>query len=739
MRLSNPRSEIIIPETPDRRTLFLVDNAHLMPSHALSALEEAANPNRLLLSVHNAVKGSDGGRGAVALDASRAVKTIASALKADLTRTLKAVRRADDRVGERMMDEDIVVRIDEAAREASVPWQFCFVLGGGWRRSRQVAARTSAAGADVVLAAVATKQLASRDARALPAEIVELCGPEGIPEPEVKKTLGWLVSERLVLGKADCRCPHQRFSEVVLNEILEMQDGDGRKRIGRIIDSVLTDAKHPLAGIRLLLHGLRFGRRDWRVVVHGASVLSLAERCWNATTGEGRLFGALVLSELWSFSQGWAEELIKPHAKRLADWVSHPGDGAFGIGWLLNQLMQQDKELAKEIVSSSNPVALGNAFSTTTLETAHGTCSLMRSTGSAGREDWKARLMGVLNTERFIGLAQEWTEGTDAYRYAELCESLLWWDENVALQMAEGFVPAAHSLLASDPVQGFSVLSHNLAMPVLRAFDPLGIYVGAGAPDKRRKAIARSMCSTLDPTVVAHQLLQIRKRDFQSAAEFLYFLFHWAPKKLAVVLSHETEVLLGILAATTDGRRSVQELVHGNLERIERFPPRLVLIAPESAIEHLKRGREIRLAQFDHVDWHIGGMAVATIDEAEPELVPQVFAPFSRQFSRALSAPNASFFRDSELMISLMLAKAPGFATSVLSRLDVGVAERGLADCLRGRRGYQRSAALIVEATIGLPGPSGAMARRLRKSFPKASLPPTRSERERRNPTSATR
>ena len=116
MRLTDPRSEVVLPETPVQETLFLVDDAHLMPAHVLSALEEAANPKRLLLSVHNAVEGADGARGAVVLDASRAVKTIASALKADLPRTLKAVRRADDRVGERMMDEDVVDRIDEAAQ-----------------------------------------------------------------------------------------------------------------------------------------------------------------------------------------------------------------------------------------------------------------------------------------------------------------------------------------------------------------------------------------------------------------------------------------------------------------------------------------------------------------------------------------------------------------------------------------------------------------------------------------------
>ena len=611
MRLTDPRSEVVLPETPVQETLFLVDDAHLMPAHVLSALEEAANPKRLLLSVHNAVKGADGARGAVVLDASRAVKTIASALKADLPRTLKAVRRADDRVGERMMDEDVGDRIDEAARRASVPWQFCFVLGGGWRRSRQAAASAKAAGADLVLAAVAAKQLVSRDARTPLAEIVELGVLEGMPEREVENALGRLVSERLVVGKADCRCPHQRFADVVLNEILAMQDGDGRMRIGRVLDYVLTDAAHPLAGIRLLLHALRFGRHQWLSLVNVASIRSVAERCWEVTSGEGRLFGALVLSELSGFSRRWAEELIKPYTERFSMWVSDPGDGAYGIGCLLNDLVNQERELAEEIVSSSDPIALGEAFSAITLDSAYGVCRLINSTGSAGRQNWKAKLMGVLDTDRFIGLAREWTERSEAHRYADLCQSLLWWDEDMAVDMAERFVPAARELLASNPVQGFAVLAHNLAMSVLRAFDPLRIYVGTGAPDKRRRAIARSMCSSLDPTVVARQLAEVRRRDFGAAADFLYFLFKWAPRKFAAVsseiewaeidslidgewanLSHEAGVLLGILAATTDSQRSVQELVQANLERIERFPPRLVLVAPEAAVEHLKRGRK---------------------------------------------------------------------------------------------------------------------------------------------------
>ena len=103
LRLTDPRSSEVAMKGPDdRRTLYLVDNAHLMQPHILTVLEEASNRNRMVLSVHNAVGRSISYRGTIAVDATRAVKTIASALRADLPDTLKAVRRADDQVGEGM-------------------------------------------------------------------------------------------------------------------------------------------------------------------------------------------------------------------------------------------------------------------------------------------------------------------------------------------------------------------------------------------------------------------------------------------------------------------------------------------------------------------------------------------------------------------------------------------------------------------------------------------------------------
>ncbi|MBE9550184.1 MAG: hypothetical protein IMF09_12325 [Proteobacteria bacterium] len=221
-RLLDPEADNIALEAalPGKRRLCLIDDAHLLKPHVLSRIEGQADPALLVLTTHNAIEGVSH-RGAITLDQKRAVKTIAAALRANLPKTLEAVRLANDNVGERMMNTDIGERLDHAESTSDRPWQFCFVLGGGWRRSKQAADSARAANADLILAAVAIRQLASRDARAVPGEIVEVCARAGIDAGMVDQGLEWLGKQRLIVGVADCRAPHQRFATVVLKRILE--------------------------------------------------------------------------------------------------------------------------------------------------------------------------------------------------------------------------------------------------------------------------------------------------------------------------------------------------------------------------------------------------------------------------------------------------------------------------------------------------------------------------------------
>jgi hypothetical protein len=611
LRLRDPQAHNIALEAalPSKHCLYLIDDAHLLKPYILSRVEEQAGPARLVLSTHNAVERVSH-RGGITLDAKRAVQTIAATLRADLPKTLEAVRLADDHVGERMVNTDLGERLDHAENAADRPWQFCFVLGGGWRRSKQAADSSRVANADLILAAVAMRQLASRDARAVPCEIAEVCERAGIDAKTVDQGLEWLGKQRLIVGAADCRTPHQRFASVVLNRILEGQDKDGREKIATMIEAVLRDPQFPYAGLRVLIHELRFGSGDysWTGLLGQLGVEAAVARCW-AAEGSDRGFAALALSDLWGFAEGGATAVVGPHVATLANWISNPSDGAYGFGYILNNLAQQDRDVAEKAVAAADPIAIATAYSNANPDTAYGLADLLRSIASVKVDGFNAEVRAALDRDKLREFAKQEAFLEDAFIFSKFCSSVVWWDENLALEMAEFFVPTAQQILAKDPVEGFHQLSFDFASTVLRVFDVLHVYVGKLKPTRRQWTIARRMCEKIDPKLVAEHISRVRPRHFQSAGFFLHFLYQSTPRKYEAVLRqldwgkldsvigddwenmpHDTEVLLSTLYSRPPTQHLVQKFISDRADRIVHFPPRLMLMVPEVGLAHMAKG-----------------------------------------------------------------------------------------------------------------------------------------------------
>jgi hypothetical protein len=283
--------------------LLLIDDAHLMAGTTLQRVEEMASQRRFVLSILNSVENGRIDRGAVLLDSKRAVKTIAAALRADADRTLATVRRIDDEVGASFLQVPLQQRIDHAENVSDRPWQFCFVLGGGWRRSKEAADAARVRGADLVLAAASIKQLASRDAPLNPSALKAFCVQQGITANHTDTAIAWLAAQRLILSEVDCRCPHQRFAAVALGHILAGQDDTGRGIIGGMLQATVGDPAFPLAGLRILLHEVRFrgDYRQWTHLISPQPLEPLVARCWVAETPEDRASAAFILAELDSY------------------------------------------------------------------------------------------------------------------------------------------------------------------------------------------------------------------------------------------------------------------------------------------------------------------------------------------------------------------------------------------------------------------------------------------------------
>jgi len=744
-RIRDPRTIGGLDTLPtDNPCLLLIDDAHLMPQSVLRPIEELADARRLVLSIHNGIEDGPLYRGAVVLDAKRAVKTIAAELLAHPEQTLAAVRRADDSVGLDHLEEPLERRIDQAATHSDRPWQFCFVLGGGWKRAKEAADAARAARADLVLAAAAIVQLAARDAQLSPTRLHAFCQQNGISNEDSSRAVRWLVTHRLFLSEADCRCPHQRFALVVLGRILDGQDDAGMATISRMLSAVVSDVTYSIAGLRILLHELRFlgdfGR--WTRLVPADSLEPLVARGWNASAPEDRAFAALLFSDLDAYVDGWYERIAEYYVPTIADWITTASPpAAYGLNDLQNSLRNHRADIAAQIVAAVNPVAIAESLSASTPETVDHLAELIRTVGWQRPDQWKVAFTRSFDRETAVVLARSWPSSAPFSAFAHFCAAINGWDDELGLAMVEAFLPTAQKAFADNPVSAFQKLQ-DIADRVLRLSDPLGVYVGKLAPNRRRLALGRAMCATLKPKTLAAQLSGTQRREFQDATLFFAFLKKAFNSKFRATveaidwprigrtigenwasLSHQDEIFLTASYSSQRARALVTDLVTNNLDRIEKFAPRLAIMMPEVAIRHIEAGKLIRLGQHQHFDFQFAAILIAQIAQLRPDLVETVLAPFEAFAGEALSGQNSSWFRRTVMFVEVLREGAPASLQRILSAVDAEKAESGWVDSLRKAGAAQDAVALLIESALARDDAVGEMARKLRKKYPNRSKP----------------
>ncbi len=745
-RLTDPRVETIELKVPgvQKCAIFIIDDAHLTSNAVLRVAEDTAGPQRLLLSTHNAVKHNTSSRGAIIIDTKRAVRTIANALLKDSKHTLEMVRRIDDNVGNLPSNVSLEDRILHAEQKAAYPWQFCFIVGGGWRRATSNAVAARSAKADITLAGIAIHQIASRDARPSISEVTNLLGIAGVVGTDVHATLQWLIQHRLIIGPHDLRCPHQHFALVVIQKILEGQDNVARERTGRLLQHIVTDAEYPIAGLRLLLQELRLGEGIWRWtnLIPEESLGPLKERCWQASEPEERMFASLLLSEIGFYVEGWPRKQFEGRKHIFGRWISDPVEpSGYGIARLVHMVRNEDREYARTLVETSDPYALAVAISAVTSKTAYNLGEILGALHADPKTPWGRTFSENLDRPKLIDFAAGWPESESARAFTNFCCGINSLDENLTLDMFERFIPTVQKLLSEDPISGFHDLC-DITMYVLRMLDVLSVYKGRLAPKSRHRALARNMLEMVRPPRLAEQLSASRLRQFQNTGYLLSFMAEATPAKFRATvasmdwsriaetigdqwrnLPHDAEVLFGIAYQAKSSRDKIAHVIHDNLHRIEAFPPRLVIVAPNAAYEHAEEGGLIRLAQYDRVDWRFGVAVLTCFANERPNLLEAVLKPAEMSTGRNLSATHPSSYAEADEYVRLLGEITPLSLQRILDGVEVRGAEKGWTASLRDREGPRKTVAILVEASLGRTDELGKLAVRLRKRFPKSSVP----------------
>ncbi|BEU21257.1 hypothetical protein [Paraburkholderia sp. 22B1P] len=732
-------------------TLYIVDDAHLAHPAILRELEERATASHWVLSAHTTSEDKASSPGTIQLDAKRAVRVIADKLRASPDTTLAAVRRADDRVGDRLGDERLEERLEHAAEQALYPWQFCFILGGGWRRASALASSARAAGADLVLAAAAVRQLGSRDARCSREMLMRLVG-DVLPIEDIDAAITWLISQRLLLSIGDLRCPHQRLASVLFKRILEGQSAEEHQIVARMLETVFCDERTPLAGLSLLLSELSFagdyGR--WRWLVKSEWLAPVLTRCWAAATPTDIRDACWLLSNVHGYLPQEMDEFAR-HKNLLADWIQGTPEGAgYAIARVINHIHNANEALGKSIVSLVDPAPLAQAISTAGPLHAGEIAHLISTMGAGNDDAWKARYLEHIDRSACWHTVSNWPQDAYLSVVAELCEHFCHFEPEFGFALVEALVPAIADRLRSDPQESFHEIN-DIVWNALRLYDPLNIFVGKLAPSRRMRQVGRRICACWSPQDLAGKLSRSTHRTFQSAAGLLSFMHKASPKQFeATVLALDWELidqaigadwaedigdarmLLGVAYTLPAARPAVEALIERNRERIATMSAILGVLAPASALRHVAAGKRIALCSSFHADWTLAALILARFVQSEPSLVPALLEPHYGGLAASLSQESPTFYNDGLLFLRLLAQVGPGGLTRVLNEIDTEKVERGWRNALRGQGNNtmpgakaqgRQVASLLIHHALDRNDALGDLSRRLRRDFPRQSVP----------------
>lgn len=732
-------------DRPEAPALYIVDDAHLTPRHVLNAAELSAHSNAFFLATFNTAYANQDAPGTTYLDGPRAVQTIAEALRAERQATLRLVSRVDTSVGDKPFEESLEARLN-AAQRAEVPWQFCFILGGGWTRASAAASSARAVGADLVLAAIAARQILTRDEPATRADIGALLAvlEPTPPNSDIDRAIEWLARGRLIKSKEQLQTPHQRFAAVILIQLLLGAGEAKASGLAKLLNGVIAAEDWNLIGLRNLLQELRLwvGNRHFSEIVERDLLRAVTARCWKQQVEEQRNLACLLLSELQCYFDPWIDAIIDDDGLKLATWINEAaGESAYGAGYLLGQLSMKDAPFADRIAARVNLQALAAKLSAVPAAQVTAICELVTNVSRSYPGTWRRKFIALLNRPRLLRLASEWPQTAYLSSFAGLCTHIAFHDEGFALELLAAFKSRVADRLAADPLESFHELA-DVFWHVLRLHDPLGIYKGRKGPTAAMRKAGRAFAGVWTDDKLAEAFSQATLRDFQTAGGLLEYLrkvdrkrygrivqlLDWRSLETTLAphlndLFHDADIFLSICGLDASAQRQISAMLRKHDSSLTKLTPRLAYTAFDFAVAFVRSGREIGISNPQHVSWNWGVILLAKFAEHDEDLIQAFLAPHLRNAASSLSRQHSSWYKEPLLFLRLVRQLDPfGFET-ILESIDADAAEVGWANALNGDAHTRRTAAFLVHASLHRTDRLGEVARSLRARFPKKSTP----------------
>ena len=506
------------------RRILVIDDSQIYPNGFADQLIEQAGSS---LKVIRATTDAEGERShAVRIPAAAAVEVMASDFRKRRTELLPIVARFDPRVGDEYLDVPIERRIDEAG-EAATPWQFSFVLRGGWRQARdELRVLRDFERADLLLIIVAAHQLLTLDAGCSADDVIRSSSHLGRQEPWVRSGLELLRRRKQLLHASTLRCVHIQSAVVALESFFANREDAEFTLTVSMLRALFARPDTPLRGVSWLLRTVyrsdafrHTGGTQWDVLTADL-VEKLVNRCFSATLPQEKRDATFILNTLVGH-KSLPIGALEPYLPILGKWLeTADGTTAYALGDLTNTLWypeRSEKSLASRLVASVNPAQVTNSLSTITWDQGYSWGFLLGRLWVVASKEWRATLKYTIPRDQILSLIEtlKTTEVTD---FNHLLSGLGSYDRDFVTDLLKRAIPVIRRRFEEAPLEAFAETNET-------RWGLLGADLfGRTRPSADQKKLSKQMTRSIRPRSVADGILTCRHGDWEPYSELLSWL-----------------------------------------------------------------------------------------------------------------------------------------------------------------------------------------------------------------------
>jgi hypothetical protein len=699
------------------KSLLIIDNAQGYEKDDLSYFLEKASSDKLMILIitteenitrHNKIH----------VAGENSVSIIARDFKNRQNEILPIIRKFDESIGEGYFDMPLEQRINAAAESSKIPWQFNFILTGGWDRAEdELTILRENERFDLLLAAISIKQIVSLDTGSSLEWLEKASHILGKDKSWMNNAIQALKDRHLIIeGKTIC-CPHVRFSEVVIDIVFKNRQDNCYDQLVNLFRLAINEEISSLKGV-FWAFNMHLSTRSslylFKSIIDPPTLNAIINRCWAASSNEDIYYASRILNSLLHWFPNIIND-IKSNSEIIAKWLMEADDkSVYGLGTLLNYLSQIDPELTKVIISNVDPQMISRNLAKISISDAYVWGYILGRLVNAASEDWLMQLKISIDSSSIEQLFLNVDiNAQDISSLDVLAEGISSLNHSLGIKLIELAVPKIAEAINKNIIK-FNDITHILWFVLGFAPD----FLRHDEPSKDQRIVALKLADAINVEAFAQFISNSSRREWKTYADFIKFLNEVMPEKanqiadlidldivdnnsknLWIDLPHELMYLIAILA--TGNEEHARSWINQHSSELENLYPQIVAIAPEAAINLLNQGYKLDLTLVDSVNWGLATLTIKRLSSVDKKLASNVLITNQQGISQGfiLKRKDSDYDCFSEF-IELMSDLTPDILKECLESLDPITIRTTWAERLQGNDDEKQAVETLIKLII---------------------------------------